>query len=56
MEVYMLMAICLVTWGATVGVFIFLMESRENAFIFGSLGGLLFSIVSGGAYYMHLSS
>ena len=38
MEVYVLMAICLITWGITVGVFSFLMDSRENAFVFGSLG------------------
>ena len=56
MEVYVLMAICLITWGITVGVFSFLMDSRENAFVFGSLGGLLLSIPSGGAYYAHLSS
>ena len=56
MEVYVLMGICLVTWGATVGLFSFLMESRENAFVFGSLGGLLLSIASGGAYYVHLAS
>lgn len=56
MEVYVLMGICLLTWGGTVLLFTFLMESRENAFVFGSLSGLLLSIATGGAYYMHLSA
>ena len=56
MEIYVLMVICLVTWGATVGLFSYLMESRENAFIVGSLGGLILAIASGGAYYAHLAS
>ena len=56
MEVYILMAICLITWGVTVGVFSFLMDSRENAFVLRSLGGLRLSIASGGAYYVHLDS
>jgi len=56
MEVYILMGICLLTWGITVALFFFLMDSRENAFLFGSLGGLLLSIASGGAYYVHLAS
>lgn len=56
MEAYILMGIYLLTWAATVGLFTFLMDSRENAFVFGSLGGLLLSLASGGAYYVHLSS
>jgi hypothetical protein len=56
MEIYVLMVICLVTWSATVGLFSYLMESRENAFIVGSLGGLVLAIASGGAYYAHLAS
>ena len=56
MEIYVLMGICIVTWGATVGFASFLMESRESAFIFGSLGGLVLAIATGGAYYVHLSS
>ena len=55
MEVYVLMAICLLTWAATVGLFWWLMDSSENAFVFGSLGGLLLAIATGGAYYIHLS-
>ncbi len=56
MEVYILMGICLLTWGATVGLFTFIMDSKENAFVFGSLGGLLLAIATGGAYYVHLAS
>ncbi len=56
MEVYILMGICVLTWGATVALFRFLMDSSENAFIFGSVGGLMLAIATGGAYYIHLSS
>ena len=42
MEAYILTAVCLAAWGATVGLFKFLlMPDSENAFIFGSLVGLL---------------
>lgn len=30
MEVYVLMAICLITWGGTVGLFSYLLDSRET--------------------------
>jgi hypothetical protein len=56
MEIYILMGICLLTWGATVTLFTFIMDSRESALVFGSLGGLLLAVVTGGAYYVHLSS
>jgi len=55
-EVYILLGICLGTWGATVGLFMALMDSRENAFIAGGLGGLLLAAAAGGAYYHHLAS
>ncbi len=56
MEIYVLMGICLATWGATLVAFYFLMESRESAFIFGSLAGLVLAIAIGGVYYVHLAS
>ena len=56
MEVYILIGICALTWGATVTVFTFVMDSRDHAFVLGSLGGLLLAIAAGGAYYVHLAS
>jgi hypothetical protein len=35
METYILMAVCLVAWGLTVGAVKLLMPSSENAFVMG---------------------
>ena len=56
MEVYILMGVCLLPWDAMVGLFSFLMDSRQNAFEFGSLVGLPLSIAGGDAYYAHVAS
>ena len=56
MEAYILMVICLAGWGATVVIFKFLMKDSENAFVVGSIVGLLAAAAAGGAYYSHLAS
>ena len=56
MEVYIALVGLLMIMGITVGVFYYLMESRQNAFVFGSLGGLVLSIATAGVYWNHLSS
>ena len=56
MESVILIGICLVAWIGCITVFRLLMESRENALIFGSLAGLLLGAAAGGAYYAHLAS
>ena len=50
------MVICLAAWGATVVIFKFLMKDSENAFVVGSIAGLLIAAAAGGAYYTHLAS
>jgi len=56
MEVYIALVGLLIIMGITVGVFYYLMESRQNAFVFGSLGGLVLAIATAGVYWNHLSS
>ena len=56
METYILMGICLIIWGGTVGVVKLLMPSSENAFVIGALAGLLMAGAGGGAYYTHLAA
>ena len=56
METYILMAVCLVAWGLTVGAVKLLMPSSENAFVIGALVGLLMAGAAEGAYYTHLSA
>lgn len=56
MEVYIALVGLLIIMGITVGVFYYLMESRQNAFVFGSLSGLVLSIATAGVYWNHLSS
>ena len=55
MEAYVLMAVCLATWGATVVLFKYLMKDSEYAFVIGSIVGLVLAVASGGAYYQHLA-
>ena len=56
MENYILMGVCFVTWGATACVIKVLMPSSENAFVVGSLVGVLTAAAAGGAYYTHLAA
>ena len=56
METYILMGICLVAWGATVGVIKLLMRDSDSAFLIGSLAGLMVAVGAGFAYYSHLAS
>jgi hypothetical protein len=55
-EAYILMVICLAAWAVTVVVFKFLMKNSENAFVIGSIAGLLIAAAAGGAYYTHLAA
>ena len=56
METYILLAVCLGAWLVTVVVVQLLMRESENAFIVGSLVGLLMAAAAGGAYWNHLSA
>jgi hypothetical protein len=56
LEAYILTALCLVVWVATVALFKFLMPGNENAFIIGSLAGLVMAAAAAGLYYNHLAS
>ena len=55
MEAYVLMMVCLATWGASVVLFKYLMKNSEYAFVMGSIIGLVLATASGGAYYQHLA-
>lgn len=55
MEAYVLMAVCLATWGVSVVLFKYLMKGSEYAFVIGSIVGLVLAAASGGAYYQHLA-
>ncbi len=54
MHPYILLGICVLIWGAAVGLSTFFMGSGEYAFVVGSLGGLMLAIATGGSYYVHL--
>ena len=54
-EAYVLMAVCLATWGLSVVLFKYLMKDSEYAFVIGSIVGLVLAVASGGAYYQHLA-
>ena len=56
MESAILIGICLVVWIGSVALFQWLLDSRENALIFGSLAGLVLGIAAWGAYWLHLSA
>ena len=55
METYILLAVCFGAWLVTVVVIRLLMRESENAFIIGSLVGLLMAFAAGGAYWRFLS-
>ena len=56
METYILMAICLVCFIGTVGLFRLLIADRDQAMLIGAAAGLLIAIAAGGAYYTYLAS
>ena len=56
METYILMAICLVFFLSTIGIFRLLIADREQAMMIGAAAGFLIAIAAGGGYYQWLSS
>ena len=56
METYILMAICLVCFIGTVGVFRLLIADRDQAMLIGAAAGLLIAIAAGGGYYTWLAT
>lgn len=56
METYLLMAVCLVCFLGTIGLFRFLIADRDQATLIGAAAGLLIAIAAGGAYYTYLSA
>ena len=56
METYVLMAVCLVCFLGTIGLFRFLIADAEQATLIGAAAGLLIAIAAGGAYYTFLAS
>ena len=55
METYILMAICLVCFLGTIGLFRLLIADREQAMLMGAAAGLLIAMAAGGGYYTWLS-
>ena len=56
METYVLMAICLVCFLGTIGIFRLLIMDRDQATLIGAAAGLLIAMVAGGGYYTWLAS
>ena len=56
METYILMAICLVCFLGTIGLFRLLIADREQATLIGAAAGLLIAIAAGGGYYTWLAA
>ena len=56
METYILMAICLVCFLGTIGIFRLLIVDRDQAMMIGAAAGLLIAMAASGAYYTWLSS
>jgi hypothetical protein len=55
-ETYILMAICLVCFVGTIGVFRLLIADRDQAMLIGAAAGLLIAIAAGGGYYTWLAT
>ena len=55
METYILMAICLVCFLGTIGIFRLLILDRDQATLIGAAAGLLIAIAAGGGYYTLLA-
>jgi len=55
-ETFILMAICLVCFLGTIGLFRLLLADRDQAMLIGAAAGLLIAVAAGGAYYTLLAS
>jgi hypothetical protein len=55
-ETYILMAICLVCFLGTIGLFRLLLADRDQAMLIGAAAGLLIAVAAGGGYYTLLAS
>lgn len=56
METYILMAICMVCFVGTIGVFRLLIADRDQAMLIGAAAGLLIAVAAGGGYYKWLAT
>ena len=56
METYILMAICLLCFLGTIGLFRLLIADQDQAMLIGAAAGLLIAIAAGGGYYTWLAA
>ena len=54
-ETYILMAICLVCFLGTIGLFRVIIEDRDQAMLIGAAAGMLVAMAGGGGYYTWLA-